>query len=256
MYYSKRLSRVNEINHCFFSRRGGFSRGLYKSLNCGKGSKDKKSNIIKNLKLVSKKIGVKVDKLKLMHQTHGNKVIIINKLNKNSKRINSDAMITSMQGYALGVVTADCVPIILYDFKNQVIGCIHAGWKGALSGIVENTIKKFRKLNLNNRIFASIGPCIGSKSYEVDHKFYKKFLSKSKKNSIYFSKKNKIKRLFNLRRYVADKLNNLNVKTDHVNHDTVKEKNSFFSYRRSKIYGENDYGRGISVICLTNFSQN
>ena len=103
----------------------------------------------------------------LMHQTHSNKVIIINKKNKNLKRFNSDALITKLKDVALGVVTADCVPIILYDIKNQIIGCIHAGWKGALSGIIENTIKKFKKLNSKNKIFASVGPCIGKKATKL-----------------------------------------------------------------------------------------
>ena len=196
------------------------------------------------------------ERLALMRQTHSNKVIIINKKNKDSKKFNSDALITKMEGVALGVVTADCVPIILYDIKNKIIGCIHAGWKGASSGIIENTVKKFKKLNSKNKIFASIGPCIGEKSYEVDIDFYKKFILKSKKNVVYFSKKNKDKKLFNLRKYVNDKLIKLNVKVDHVNHDTFKEKNRFFSYRRSQKLGENDYGRCISVISLTNFSQN
>jgi uncharacterized protein, YfiH family len=147
-------------------------------------------------------------------------------------------------------VTADCVPIILYDSKNQFIGCIHAGWKGAFSGIIENTIKKFKKLNSKNKIIASVGPCIGQKSYEVDINFYKKFLSQSKKNKIYFLKKNNVKKLFNLRKYVHDKLLKLKVKIDHINHDTFKEKTSFFSYRRSQKLLEKDYGRCISVISL------
>ena len=104
----------------FFSRKGGFSKGIYKGLNCGKGSKDNKTNVKKNLKFVSKKIKVKLDNLKLMHQTHSNKVIVINKNNKNSKNFYSDALITNIKGYALGVVTADCVPIILCDSKNQL----------------------------------------------------------------------------------------------------------------------------------------
>ena len=101
-----------------------------------------------------------------------------------------------------------------------------------------------------------MGPCIGKKSYEVDIDFYKKFISKSKKNSAYFLKKNNNKKLFNLRKYVNDKLVKLNVKVDHVNHDTFKEKTRFFSYRRSQKLGQNDYGRCISVIALTKFSQN
>ena len=190
------------------------------------------------------------EKLSLMYQTHSNKVIIVNKKNKNFKKFNSDALITKMKGVALGVVTADCVPIILYDIKNEIIGCIHAGWRGASSGIIENTVKKFKKLNSKNKIFASIGPCIGKKSYEVDIDFCKKFILKSKKNSVYFSKKNNNKKLFNLRKYVNDKLIKLNVKVDHVNHDTFKEKSRFFSYRRSQKLQEKDYGRCISVISL------
>ncbi len=251
MFYSKNLKKIKQIKHCFFSRKGGFSRGIYKGLNCGKGSKDNKANVKKNLKFVSKKIKVKLDNLKLMHQTHSNKVIVISKNNKNSKNFYSDALITNIKGYALGVVTADCVPIILCDSKNQLIGCIHAGWKGALSGIIENTIKKFKKLNSKNKILASVGPCIGQKSYEVDMNFYRKFIVKSKKNEIYFLKKNNAKKLFNLRKYVNDKLLKFNVKVDNVKHDTFKEKDKFFSYRRSQKLKEKDYGRCISVISLS-----
>ena len=250
MFYSKKFKKFKNINHCFFSRKGGFSKGIYQGLNCGKGSKDNKKNVNKNLALVSKKMKINQKRLSLMHQTHSNTVIVINKKNKNSKKFNSDALITKMKGFALGVVTADCVPIILYDIKNKIIGCVHAGWKGASSGIIENTIKKFKKLNSNNKIFASVGPCIGKKSYEIDLNFYKNFISKSKKNSVYFAKKNKNKKLFNLRKYVSDKLIKLNVTVDHVNYDTFKEKNRFFSYRRSQKLEEKDYGRCISIISL------
>ena len=156
----------------------------------------------------------------LLNQTHSNKVIVVNKKNQKNKSFKSDAIITKMSGYGLGVVTADCVPIILYDVENGVIGCVHAGWKGAISGVIENTLKKFRKLNLNNKIYASIGPCIGKKSYEVDLYFYKKFILKSKVNSIYFVSKNKKKKLFNLRKYVADKLLKL---------DEIRSKNGLFN---------------------------
>ena len=249
MFYSKKLKKFKEIKHCFFSRKGGFSKGLYKGLNCGRGSQDNKKNILKNLNYVSHKMKVENDNLVLMNQTHSNKVTEINK-NNYKRKINSDAIITRVKGLALGVVTADCVPVIIYDVKNKIAGCIHAGWKGALSGIIKNTITKIRKLNSNNLIFASIGPCLGKKSYEVDLNFYKKFLSISKKNKIYFSYKNKKKKLFNLRKFIADKLMELNVNVDHVNHDTFKEKMNFFSYRRSCKLKQNDYGRCVSVICL------
>ena len=250
MFYSKKFKKFKNIKHCFFSRKGGFSKGIYQSLNCGKGSKDKKKNVYKNLSLVSNKMKISLNRLYLMHQTHSNKVLIINKRNKDLKKFKSDALITKLKGVALGVVTADCVPIILYDVKNQIIACIHAGWKGASSGIIENTFKKFKKINSKNKIFASIGPCIGKKSYEVDIDFYKKFIFKSKKNKKYFLKKNDNKKLFNLRKYVNDKLAKLNVKVDHVNFDTFRQKSRFFSYRRSQKLKEKDYGRCISVISL------
>ena len=249
MFYSKKLNKFKGIKHCFFSRKGGFSKGLYKSLNCGKGSKDNKKNILKNLHYVSQKMSIKKNKLILMHQTHSAKVIEIRESNY-KKKINSDAIITKVKGLALGVLTADCVPIIIYDSKNEIIGCIHAGWKGALSEIIKKTVNKIKKFNTKNKIYASVGPCINKKNYEIDLNFYKKFLNKSKKNKKYFSHKNKDKKIFNLRKFVADKLIELKVKVDHVNYDTYGEKVNFFSYRRSRKLKQNDYGRCISVVRL------
>ena len=249
MFYSKKLNNFKRIKHCFFSNKGGFSKGLYKSLNCGRGSKDKKKNVLKNLNYIAKKMLIKKDKLILMNQTHGSKVVEIKK-NNYKKKINADAMITKVKGLVLSAVTADCVPIIIYDYKNNIVGCIHAGWKGAISGIIKNTVNKIKKFNSKTEIFASIGPCIGRNSYEVDLGFYKKFLAKSKKNNRYFLNKNINKKLFNLRKFVADKLIELEVKIDHVNYDTFKEKNNFFSYRRSCKLKQSDYGRCISVIRL------
>jgi hypothetical protein len=194
-------------------------------------------------------MGVKKKQLILMSQSHSNEVIEIKKSNYN-KKISCDAMITRVKGLSLGVLTADCVPIIIYDLKNDIIGCIHAGWKGALSGIIKNTVKKLKKLNSDNILFASVGPCIGKESYEIDLNFYKKFILRSKKNKKYFSKIKKDKRFFDLRSFVADKLKELKVKVDHVNHNTFKEKSNFFSYRRSCKLKQIDYGRCISVIRL------
>ena len=249
MFYSLRLKKFKELKHCFFSKKNGFSKGIYKSLNCGKGSSDNRKNIKKNLKFVAKKMKVKSTNLVLMHQTHSNKVIEIQKTNF-KKKIDADAMITKMKDVSLGVLTADCVPIILYDYENKIIGCIHAGWKGAYKDIIKNTILKIKKIGSNNKIYACVGPCISSKSYEVDSKFYKHFISKSKKNSVYFIKKNKYKKLFNLRKFVTDKLKEFKVRVDHVNRDTFLEKNNFFSYRRSCKLRHRDYGRCISTICM------
>ena len=251
MFYSKKLKRFKEIKHCFFSNRNGYSKGIYKSLNCGQGSKDSKKNIKKNLKLVAKKMQVKLENLVLMHQTHSNNVIEIKKMNY-KRKIYADAMITKMRGVSLGVLTADCVPVILYDSRNKIIGCIHAGWKGAFKEIIKNTIHKIKKISSNSKIYASVGPCIGLKNYEVDVKFYKKFISKSTKNKLYFLHKSKSKKLFNLRRFVTDKLKQCKVKVDQVNHDTFAEKNKFFSYRRSCKLKQKDYGRCISTIGMLN----
>ena len=249
MFYSKKLKVFSEIRHCFFSRKNGFSKGIYKGLNCGRGSNDNKKNIRKNLNIVAKKLKLKSNKLILMHQTHSNKVIEINDKNLKNK-INADAIITKKKGIALGVLTADCVPILLFDRKNKIVGCIHAGWKGALSNIIKKTIQKIKKINPKSIIYACIGPCIGRKSYEVDLKFFKKFISRSKKNKKYFTRKSEYKKYFDLRKFVADKFKELNVNVDHVIRDTFKEKNNFFSYRRSSIHNQTDYGRCISVIKL------
>ena len=249
MFFSTKLKKFKEIKHCFFSKKGGYSSGIYKSLNCGQGSRDKKSNVKKNLLLVAKKMGIKKSKLILMHQTHSNKVIEIKK-NISIRKVRCDAIITDTKNLALGVVTADCVPVLIYDKKNKIVGCIHAGWKGAFSGIIKNTISKIKKNKKQTQIYASIGPCIGKKIYEVGLDFYKKFISKSKENKSYFTFKNKNKKFFNLRKFVCDKLKLQNVKFDHVNRDTFKESHNFFSYRRTSVLKESDYGRCISVIRL------
>jgi YfiH family protein len=248
MFYSKNLKKHINIKHCFFSRKKGFSNGIYQSLNCGRGSKDRKKNISKNLSFVSDKMGVSKNKLVLMHQTHSNKVLEI-KENNYKSNIKADAMVTKMKGIVLGVLTADCVPIILYDVNNKIIGCVHAGWRGAYSNIIENTIKKIKKMNSNNLIYASVGPCIGQKNYEVDFDFFKKFTNKSNKNKKYFINKKKNK-LFNLRKFVTDKLLKYKVKVDQVNRDTFAQKSNFFSYRRSTKLDEKDYGRCISTVCM------
>lgn len=249
MFYSKKLKKFKKLKHCFFSKKNGFSKGVYKSLNCGRGSRDNQINIRKNLFFVSRRMKVSRDRLILMHQTHSNKVIEIKKKNY-KKKIKCDAMITRLKGIALGVVTADCVPIILYDVKNEIIGCIHAGWRGAYLDIIKNTVTKIKKMNSNCIIYACVGPCIAQKSYEVDKIFFKKFLRKSRKNRKYFLSKNRNKKLFNLRKFVTDKLLEHKIKVDQVNKNTYSEKSNFFSYRRSIKLVEKDYGRCISTVCM------
>ena len=250
MFVSKKLKKQKNIKHFFFSRKKGFSKGVYRSLNCGLGSKDSKFRIKKNLNFVSKKLQIKEKNLKLMYQTHSNKVSIITRKNLGKKRFHSDAMITTLKGIGIGVLTADCVPILLYENKKRIVGCIHAGWRGAFLGIIENTIKKISKINTNSNIIACVGPCIGKKNYEIDNKFYKKFITQSIKNRIYFSPGRTNKKLFDLRKFVYEKLKRLNVKIDNLKYDTFQDKNNFFSYRRSKKLKELDFGRNISAIVL------
>ena len=167
MFYTKNLRTNNEIKHCFFSRNNGTSKGIYKSLNCGIGSKDSKDNIQNNLNLVSKEFNIKKSNLILMNQTHSNKVEVINKIT-NVARINCDAMLTKNNDIALCVLTADCVPILVFERNKKIIGCIHAGWKGAINGIIENFLKRIIEMGGNlKELVVSIGPCIAKQSYEV-----------------------------------------------------------------------------------------
>ena len=150
--------------------------------------KTKKKNVRLNLNFVAKKMKVKRKNLILMHQTHSNKVIEIKKNNCN-KKIIADAMITKMRGTSLGVLTADCVPIILYDIKNNIIGCIHAGWKGAYLNIIKKTIFKMKKMRPKNKIYASIGPCIGKKIMRSIKNFLKNLLkNRIKTKNIFLTK--------------------------------------------------------------------
>ena len=250
MFYSKQLSTFKNIKHIFFSKKKGFSKGLYKGLNCGLGSNDNSQNVMKNLDFVADNMNANINDLILMNQTHSNQVIVVDSNNKTNKKFNCDALITKLTDVPLGVLTADCVPIILYDKINKIIGCIHAGWRGALNGIVENTLNEFRKINDNILIHASIGPCIGKDSYEVGKEFYENFLNFSPKYSIFFRNiKNKF--FFDIRSFVIYKLQDSGVThIDNVAMDTYRDSDNFFSYRRSKKLGENDYGRCISTICL------
>ena len=251
MFYSKNLLKLKKIKHCFFSRKNGFSEDIYKSLNCGEGSNDKKDIVLKNLKYVANTLNINTENLMLMNQTHSNKVIQINIEDVKKKKFNSDAIVTKVKDLALGVLTADCVPIILYDKKNEIIGVVHAGWKGCVSGIRENTLNKFNAIDKNNNFFACVGPCIGKKNYEISQDLFELFNKESKSNTKFFLKKSDGKFLFNIRAYVNHRLLQLGVKNlDNIDIDTFEDADNFFSYRRSKKLKEPDYGRCISTICL------
>ena len=252
MFYSNNFKKFNKIQHCFFSRKRGSSSGIYSSLNCGIGSKDAKGNVNKNLEIVSKKFQINRKQLVLMNQRHTNNVKVL-KEDCGDIRIDADAVVTKNENLALGVLTADCAPVLLYESEEKIIGCIHAGWKGAINGIIENTIERVRELGGNpEKIFVCIGPCIDKSSYQVKEDFYSKFIKNSKKNEIYFFNGKNNSLYFDLRGFVTKKLNNCGVsQVDNINLNSFSASEEYFSHRRAKKLGENDYGRCISVIKKT-----
>ena len=252
MIKSKKLSKFKDIEHAFFSRLGGKSIGIYKSLNCGSGSFDNKKNIFRNLSIVQKKIKSNSNKITLLNQTHSNKFYYINKKSKlSNSKFEADALITNKSNTPIAVLTADCAPVFIFDSKNKVVAAIHVGWKGAYKDIIKKVVKfMIKKGSYIDDITAVIGPCISFKNYEVKQDFIKKFIKKDKKTKIFF-KKLRNKNYFNLNRYIAYQLKSLNIKKiEVINKDTFNIKNNFFSARRSKNLNENDYGRNISVIMI------
>ena len=224
MIKSKKLRKLKNINHGFFNRKGGKSTGIYKSLNCGPGSKDKKKNIKKNLQIVK---------------------------NYFNKKFKADAIITNQKNLPIGILTADCVPILIHDNVSKVIAAIHAGWRGAYKGIINKVIKfMIKKGSKRKNIYAAIGPCISQESYNVKMDFFEKFIKKTKKNKIFFKKRKKVL-FFDLPKYVKSELKfNKITKIDHININTFDKKNNFFSARRALKLKHDDYGRNISIIMI------
>ena len=252
MISAKNLKKFKEINHGFFDNKGGHSKGIYKSLNCGIGSSDNKKDIKKNLKIVCKKLSSSHKKLVLLNQVHSNKFHFIEKKNKSFKRkLIGDALITNKKKIIIGILTADCVPILIYDKNRKMISAIHAGWKGAYKGVVKKVINFFLKTGSESKdLIAAIGPSISQNSYEIKRDFKNKFLDQNKKNETFF-KKIKNKTYFGLNKYVYTQLKDLGIKKiDIIDKDTYNPKNNFFSARRSIHKKENDYGRNISIIMI------
>ena len=249
MIKSKLISKYKNISHGFFNKLGGYSNGIYKSLNCGTGSKDNKNNINKNLKKICRKIKCTKTKLVLLNQTHSNKVFSIKKIPK--KKPIGDALITSKSKYALGILTADCAPVFIFDPKKNIISAIHAGWKGAYKKIIYKSIDELKKKGSNVKdLIVVVGPCISKYNYEIKKDFLSKFIKQNKKNIRFFSF-NKKKIFFSLNEYIRSQLKNIGVKNiEIINIDTYLRKNNFFSSRRSLKNKYYDYGRNLSVIMI------
>ena len=250
MFIFKEINKYPHIDCAFFSRNEGISGGIYKSLNCGLNSKDKKRNVLRNRIIALKKIGLNKKKLIIPNQVHSNKIKIVNE-NSINKTINADALLTKSNKIVLGILTADCAPIFFFDYKKNIVSAVHAGWRGAKNGIIKNTIKLMLECGSKlNNIISCIGPCIGKESYKVNNDFFRKFIRESSLNKEFFIiKKNEMN--FDLRSYIVKKIKSLGVKKVLFrSFDTFKDKKNFFSYRRSLVSEEKDYGRCLSVISL------
>jgi YfiH family protein len=246
---SKILNQFKNIEHGFFNRKGEISRNIYKSLNCGPESFDKKINIKKNLNIVLNKIKDKKKNLILLNQMHSNKFYYLKKNPK--KRLKGDGILTNYRQLALGILTADCAPILFYDPKKKIIGAAHVGWRGAYKRITKKIINFYLKNGSSLKdIYIVIGPCISQRNYEVKNDFKKKFFKQNSNNKKYFkSKANKI--FFSLKDYIVGQLTEFGIKNiEIIKKDTFNVKNNFFSARRSLKNKNADYGRNISIIMI------
>ena len=253
MFFSEKLNKFGNLKHCFFSRRNGISKGYYESLNCGLGSGDKKENVLKNLDWVAKKITCRKEYLITLNQKHTNQVIHFDSGKSVKNKLTGDAIVSEVKNIGIGILTADCAPIFFYDRKKKIIGCAHAGWKGALNGVIRNTVKKFNELNSNNNdLIAVVGPCINKKNYEVKTDFFEKFISQDKNNENFFKKLSSEKYVFDLRGFINKEIYDLNIQNvENIEMDTFSQQEFFYSYRRARLNREQDYGRCISVILMT-----
>ncbi len=248
-----KLNEFKNITHGFFTRKGGVSDGIYKSLNTGFGSNDMLENVIENRSRAIKMMGLQDINFTKCHQAHTNIVHIVDKPWSYKDSPQGDGLVTKIPGIVIAVDTADCGPVLFFDPKAKVIGAAHAGWRGAYTGILENTIEAMVRIGADkHNIYATLGPCIRQKSYEVDSGFYENFLNQDKKNSSYFiPSKRPTHFMFDLSGYIIERLKNAGLKNvSCLNHDTCSEHELFFSYRYNCLNGIKDYGRQLSAIAL------
>ena len=251
MIRSGLLDRAEGVEHGFFTREGGFSQGLYASLNCGFGSDDEAEIVTRNRKLVSELMNVEADKLLTVHQYHSAEVLVIETTHDVTAPPKADAMVTKVPGLALGVLTADCVPVLFADAEAGIIGAAHAGWKGAVAGVCEATIDAMEKLGAKREaIMASIGPSISQSSYEVGPEFRAQFRA-ADAEAFFIAATRPEHFMFDLKGFVAQILKRAGVgQVDILPHCTYAQAEKFFSYRRTTHAQEADYGRQISAISL------
>tara|TARA_A100001037_G_scaffold301334_1_gene330596 strand:- start:263 stop:1042 length:780 start_codon:yes stop_codon:yes gene_type:complete len=246
------LQQTSGIQHAFLSRAGGVSEGIYAGLNCGLGSYDATEHVTENRARAARTVGADPAALRTLYQVHSATVVDADDGWAGTPP-QADALVCTRPGIAIGVLAADCAPILMADPDAGVIGAAHAGWRGALDGVIEATAEAMEQRGAaRTRIRAAVGPCIGPASYEVGPEFPEPFLRQSEANARYFADRPGSDRLlFDLPGFVRQRLQDAQVKTvSATGHDTYSNAD-FFSYRRSCHRNEPDYGRNLSLIVLT-----
>jgi hypothetical protein len=251
MLQAPSLGSLDGVRHGFFTRLGGVSDGIYASLNCGPGSRDVDENVAQNRALVAELLEIEPAGLLTVYQKHGSDAVVADKPWKTTPE--ADAIVTSKPGLAIGILTADCAPVLFCDVEAGVIGAAHAGWRGALAGIVEATVKAMGKLGAKpERIVAAIGPAISQEAYEVGAEFMNQFIVQEPDGSTFFiTDEGTGEPHFDLVGYVGERLARAGVSAvAELGLCTYCDETRLFSYRRSQHHGEDDYGRQISAIVL------
>ena len=252
MLTSGPLNSLEGIRHGFFTREGGVSEGLYASLNCGLGSGDDPARVTENRARVATAIDVSASSLVTCYQVHSPDVVAVDTPWAPGTGPKVDAMVSQTPGVALGILTADCAPVLFADSEGRVIGAAHAGWRGALTGVLAATVKAMAVLGARSeRIVAAIGPCIAQRSYEVGPEFPAPFVAADSANERFFAPAATPGKFhFDLRGFVRSELEKTGLRRVYeLPHDTCREER-FFSYRRACLRGEKDYGRALSAITL------
>jgi YfiH family protein len=238
------------VRHGFFTRRGGVSTGIYAGLNCGPGSGDAPEAVAENRARVARALGQNADRLATVHQVHSADVLTVT-APLLAPRPKCDAMVTATPGVVLGVLTADCQPVLFADPDAGVIGAAHAGWKGALGGVLEATVDAMLALGATRQgIRAVVGPTIGPTAYEVGPEFRDRFMAQDADSAGFFTKGTGDRWLFDLPRFGVSRLDKAGVAARWSGDCTFSDPDRFYSYRRTTHRGEADYGRLIAAIAL------
>ena len=240
------------VRHGFFDRTGGVSSGIYATRNCGFGSDDDRDAVAENRRRVTDALGVSTDQMCTLYQIHSDQVVTVRDPDDVADQ-KADAMVTAEPGIALGVLTADCAPILFADRQAMVVGAAHAGWKGALTGVAEATVETMVSAGAKRGdITAVIGPCIAPESYEVGPEFRERFVEAGPANARFFTDSKRAGHaMFDLPGYLLARLSLLGLRSaSWTGHDTCADSDHFFSYRRSVHQSEPDYGRQVAAIAL------